>query len=342
LSIRKPAGKAGQGQAAQRRILRRALVKQDAAKIAEIKTEFIAAARTLGRDETIIAKVWELVAGFQGYAFCRAHSTAYAVEAYQGAYAKHYHPAEFMAAVLTNGKGFYSPLVYTLECRRLGIGFLSPCINVLSDAFMVEAMTTANHGTPAPSLGKAIRVPLRCIKDLSAATLTRWRSELARATFTSVRDFCERVRPEGPEALNLIRAGAFDSLGSTRTEQFWRCLHSSHAANAGTDWLFRDSHEDEIRATFREEPTLLQKLQDESELFGYTVSAHPLDCYPEIDWRTYCPIAELHRYTNQRFLEPAPRTLLNGVPILLKISAFGGRASIARMALAHQQLRCRA
>jgi len=88
--------------------------------------------------------------------------------------------------------------------------------------------------------------------------LTRWRSERARAAFTSVRDFCERVRLEGPDALNLIRAGAFGSLGSSRTEQFWRFMHCSRDVNAGADWLIRNAREDDIRATFREEPSLLQ------------------------------------------------------------------------------------
>jgi error-prone DNA polymerase len=280
-------------------VLRRALVKQDMKKIAEIRLEFITAARARFHDETTIEKVWNLVAGFQGYAFCRAHSTAYAVEAYQGAYAKHYHPAEFMAAVLSNGKGFYSALVYTLECRRLGIGFLSPCVNHPGDAFTVET-SDAPSGTPAQPLGKAIRVPLRCIKDLSEATLSGWRSELARSPFTSVRDFCARVRPEAPEVLNLIRTGAFDRLGDTRTEQFWHCLHSARDVGHGDDWLFCDSKRQTIRAQFREEPTLLQKLQDEQELLGYTVTGHPLDLHPHIAWDTYCPIAELHRYHGQR------------------------------------------
>lgn len=280
-------------------VLRRALVKQDKAKINEVKAEFMSAAKERRRDARSTAYVWDLVAGFQGYAFCRAHSTAYGVEAYQGAYAKHYHPAEFMAGVLTNGKGFYSSLVYTLECRRLGIGFLSPDVNCLSDAFTVE-LSDVSSGTPAPPLGKAIRVPLRCVKDLGEATLARWRLERSRAPFPGVRDFCERVRPEGTEALNLIRAGAFDSLGGTRTEHFWRCLHCSHEASAGADWLFHDAQEDEVKAKFRSEPTTLQKLQEETELFGYTVSGHPLDSYPEVAWDTYCPIAELHRYHGQR------------------------------------------
>jgi DNA-directed DNA polymerase III PolC len=280
-------------------VLRRALVKQDGAKINEVKAEFMIAAKERRRDARSIAYVWDLVAGFQGYAFCRAHSTAYAVEAYQGAYAKHYHPAEFMASVLTNGKGFYSSLVYTLECRRLGIGFLHPDINTLSDAFTVEE-NIANHGTPADSLGKAIRAPLRSIKDLSETMLERWRSAGVRSPFASVRDFCERVRPEGAEALNLIRAGAFDSLGCSRTEQFWRCLHSSRDAGLGDDWLLRAAGEDDIRATFREEPTLLQRLNDEMELFGYTIGGHPLDLHPQVAWQTYCPIAELHHHHGKR------------------------------------------
>jgi DNA polymerase III alpha subunit len=299
------------------------LVKQDMKKIAEIRLEFIAAARGRLHDEATIEKVWNLVAGFQGYAFCRAHSTAYAVEAYQGAYAKHYHPAEFMAAVLSNGKGFYSPLVYTLECRRLGIGFLSPCVNAFTDAFTASRQRPgvrqssgaferpsacaklqragALQNAPAlidSELTQAIRVPLRCIKDLSDATLNRWRQN--HTPFTSIRDFITRVRPEAHEALNLIRCGAFDRLGGNRTEHFWHCLHSARDVGHGDDWLFQDSDERELRATFREEPTALQKLQDETELLGYTVTGHPLDLHPQIDWRSYCPIAELHRYHGHR------------------------------------------
>ncbi len=277
-------------------MLRRALVKQDQVKVEALKQEFIAAAQDNGRDEASIERVWALVAGFQGYAFCRAHSTAYAVEAYQGAYLKHYHPAEFLAGVLTNGKGFYSRLVYTLEARRLGIGFLPPHINDASDAFTVEPIT-AQHGTPAPSLGRSIRVPLNVIKDLSAGMLERWRRELTRSAFTGVRDFCDRVRPDSTESLHLIRCGAFDSFGASRTEHFWHCLHSAQAAGAGDGWLLPSS--DTLRATCREEPSELQKLRDEMELLGFTIGGHPLDLHDSIAWSSYCPIAELHRYPHQ-------------------------------------------
>ena len=106
--------------------------------IEQIKGEFFSPPRARrGHDEAKIAEVWELVNGFAGYAFCKAHSTAYGVEAYQSAWLKRYFPAEFMAAVLSNGKGFYHPIVYVLECHRLGIPLLPPWVNEPGPQFTV-------------------------------------------------------------------------------------------------------------------------------------------------------------------------------------------------------------
>ncbi len=118
-------------------VLRRALNKQKRAVIMEIQKEFFASARARGHPPEKIEEVWGLVAGFAGYAFCKAHSTAYGVEAYQSAWLKRYYPAEFMAAVLTNGKGFYDPLVYVLESYRLGLKFLPPTVNEPGPGFAV-------------------------------------------------------------------------------------------------------------------------------------------------------------------------------------------------------------
>ena len=106
-------------------LLRRALNKHKQPVIEEIRDEFFASAKARGHTPEKTLEVWELVSGFAGYAFCKAHSTAYGVEAYQSAWLKRYFPAEFMAAVLTNGKGFYHPIVYVLECHRLGLKLLA-------------------------------------------------------------------------------------------------------------------------------------------------------------------------------------------------------------------------
>src|SRR5437867_10213635 len=131
-------------------VLRRALAKQKQAVIEEIRREFMACARARGHPYEKIIEVWELVSGFAGYAFCQAHSAAYGVEAYQSAWLKRYYPAEFMAAVLSNGKGFYHPLVYVLECHRLGVPLSPPSVNQAGPAFTVT--------------GAMIRVPLLRIK----------------------------------------------------------------------------------------------------------------------------------------------------------------------------------
>jgi DNA polymerase III alpha subunit len=48
------------------------------------------------------------------------------------------------------------------------------------------------------------------------------------------------------------------------------------------------------------EPTHSDRMKDEQELLGFTVSGHPLDLFPSIDWDKYCPIAELGRHFGER------------------------------------------
>jgi error-prone DNA polymerase len=268
-------------------LLRRALVKQKAAVIEEIGREFIEAARAIGRAEQDIVNVWNLIAGFQGYAFCRAHSTAYGVEAYQGAWLKRYHPAEFLACVLSNGKGFYSTLAYTLECRRLGIGFLPPDVNASRWNFVPER--------------NAIRVPLRVIKDLTTATIERYKRERERRPFESLRDFYDRVNPSSTELLNLIRVGAFDGFGEPRTAQFWHLQYLAQWPKA-QGYLFQSDETSPLPAIPLTEPDRTQRLRDEMELLGFTVSGHPLDQFAGIPWETYCPIRDLANYAGQRVI----------------------------------------
>jgi DNA polymerase III alpha subunit len=162
-------------------ILRRALNKQRRAIIEEIRGEFFASARARGHADEKINEVWGLVTGFAGYAFCKAHSTAYGVEAYQAAWLKLNYPAEFMAAVLTNGKGFYDPLVYVLESHRLGLKFLSPTVNEPGPKFTVH--------------GNAIRVPLTRTPALSNRTIQQLLAERERGPFASLAAVHRRVKP---------------------------------------------------------------------------------------------------------------------------------------------------
>ena len=267
-------------------LLRRALVKNQLDKALALREEFQACARAHGRTEDEIARVWELLLGFRGYAFCKAHSTAYGVEAYQAAWLKTYYPAEFLAAVLTHGKGYYDRLLYTIECRRLGIQFLPPDLHQNLRRYAVE-QTSPGH--------KAIRVPLAQVLGLSEDSLAR--IEKARP-FSSLEDFFDRVRPEWPELDALLRVGALDTFGTRRLELLWRSRRLARYGPQLTPLLA----EKPTQLTLPPDPpnSRLLQLRDEMKLLGFTVSGHPLELFPDIAWDTYCPIAKAMQYPGQQ------------------------------------------
>jgi DNA-directed DNA polymerase III PolC len=280
-------------------VLRRALNKQKRAVIAEIREEFFVSALAREHAPEKIEEVWGLVAGFAGYAFCKAHSTAYGVEAYQSAWLKRNYPAEFMAAVLTNGKGFYDPLVYMLESYRLGLKFLPPSVNEPGPQFMVR--------------GNAIRAPLTRTKGLSDHTIKRLLAERESGAFDSLADFHHRVKPLPEEMEAMIRAGAFNEFGQTRTRQFWEAQRLSRSqaqspkfkvGSLNLEFDF-DAGSNPISDFFMQNPALLreptrrERLEAEMELFGYAVSGHPLELFADVAWDTYCPVARLGEHSGK-------------------------------------------
>ncbi|HEV2695002.1 MAG TPA: DNA polymerase III subunit alpha [Verrucomicrobiae bacterium] len=270
-------------------VLRRALNKQKRAVVEEIRTEFFASSAGRGHIPEKIEEVWRLVTGFAGYAFCKAHSTAYGVEAYQSAWLKVHYPAEFMAAVLTNGKGFYEPLVYVLESCRLGLKLAPPSVNKPGPSFMAH--------------GSVIQVPLTRMKGLTKRTMERLLAEYERSLFSSLADFHRRVNPLPEELEAMITAGAFDVFGQQRTKQFWEAqyLHRAFGSGRGTDqiWLLPPPSLERFPDVQMREPTRRERLEAETELFGYTVSGHPLELFPDIAWGTYCPVAEMGQHIGE-------------------------------------------
>jgi error-prone DNA polymerase len=270
-------------------VLRRALNKQNRPMIEKIRVEFFESARTRGHAPEKIEEVWGLVTGFAGYAFCKAHSTAYGVEAYQSAWLKKYYPVEFMSAVLSNGKGFYHPLVYVLECHRLGITLLPPSINQPGPLFI-----------PA---GKAIRVPIRYIKGMTERTNERLLVEHDREPFESPADLYRRVAPSPEEMEAMLRVGAFDEFGKTRTAQFWECQFFQRsfgkAGGVGQGLLLPPPGMDRLPEVPLQEPTRRERLEAENELLGFPASGHPLELHSSIAWDTYCPVSRLGKHIGE-------------------------------------------
>jgi DNA polymerase III alpha subunit len=304
-------------------VLRRALNKQKRAVIMEIQKEFFVSARARGHSPEKIEEVWGLVAGFAGYAFCKAHSTAYGVEAYQSAWLKWNYPAEFMAAVLTNGKGFYDPLVYVLESYRLGLKFLPPTVNEPGPDFKAvdgrgktedgASGEDAERSTRAACAPRYIRVPLTRTKGLTERTINRLLAERERGAFESLADFHRRVKPLPEELEAMIRAGGFDEFGQTRTRQFWegQRMVKSEIRNPKSEINGRNLEFDFEAGTnpvsdfftrnpaLLREPTRRERLEAETELFSYAVSGHPLELFVDVAWDTYCPVARLGEHVGE-------------------------------------------
>jgi DNA polymerase-3 subunit alpha len=270
-------------------VLRRALVKQNWPVVQEIAKEFVERARARGHTDTKMREVWELVAGFNGYAFCKAHSTAYGVEAYQAAWLKRYYPAEFMAGVLTNGKGFYHPLVYVLECHRVGLKLFPPSVNEPGPAFVPH--------------GKFIRVPLTHVKGLTTRSADAMLAARERGSFGSMANFFHRVAPSGEELEAMIRVGAFDEFGETRTRQFWQAQHLLKTYGASVQskqgWLVPPPGLEQLPSIPLNEPSRRERLQSETDLFGFAVSGHPLELFDDVAWDSYCPVNRLAEFVGE-------------------------------------------
>jgi DNA-directed DNA polymerase III PolC len=256
-------------------MLRRALVKnRDFELIESLGEEFRAAAQRLGRTEQETNAVWGLLRDFAGYMFNKAHSAAYAVEAFAGAWLKTRYPVEFLAAVLTSRRGFYSPILYVLEALRNGARFLLPDLHA-SDArrFLVR--------------GDTIRLPLDQVNGLTQDTLDRI---VAGRPFEDLGAFFRKTKPSRAEWVALLKAGALDVFGEPRGRLFWRLQRLEASARMERKPMIETG----LPESFQAPP--MERVRWEHEVLGFPVSVHPLDYFaPEVDWTRYLGAAELQR-----------------------------------------------
>jgi DNA-directed DNA polymerase III PolC len=199
-------------------LMRRSMsFKGDATEFLAMEDRFLAGARDAIASGSapdvapgVIEELWRQVSSFAGYAFCKAHSASYAVLSFQAAWLKAHHPAEFMAAVMSNGGGFYSVSAYLEETRRLGVEILLPDINHSRDVFTGQ--------------DRQVRIGLQQIHGMSRRSLDAMLDERdSRGYFVSLGNLLERVPQLAENEIeNLIRCGACDGFELTRPELLWR------------------------------------------------------------------------------------------------------------------------
>ena len=257
--------------------------------MATYRDSFMRGALGRGIPRETAGEIFRQISSFAGYAFCKAHSASFALESFESAYWKAHYPAEFMAAVLSNGGGYYSQEEYLEEARRLGLEILPPCVN---------RSRLRHHGR-----GRELRVGLYQVKGLTEETAE---AILKERPFHSLSEFLERTHASTGEAENLIRCGAMRDFGRTRPELFWE-LKALRGADAGA------SHADDApgpAAVIKQIPRLTdydrtKSVALERETLDLAVTAHPLAMFDEeieraTAGRTITRSVDLSRRTGQR------------------------------------------
>jgi error-prone DNA polymerase len=100
---------------------------------------FRARARARGFGPATVERVWQVVAAFGGFGFCKAHAAAFAIPVYQSAWLRRHHPAAFYAGVLTHDPGMYPKRVIIADARLSGIRVLPVDINASSADWTVAS-----------------------------------------------------------------------------------------------------------------------------------------------------------------------------------------------------------
>ena len=90
---------------------------------------FRAQALARGFDPVTVERVWQVVAAFGGFGFCKAHAAAFAIPVYQSAWLKRHYPAAFFAGVLTHDPGMYPKRVIIADARLSGVHVLPVDVN---------------------------------------------------------------------------------------------------------------------------------------------------------------------------------------------------------------------
>jgi error-prone DNA polymerase len=252
-------------------LLRKILSKKRAGrKLDDYREKFYAGAADRGVALKIIDEVWEMIMSFSGYSFCKPHSASYALLSYKSGYLRAHHPAEFIAAVLSNQGGYYSSFAYVSEARRMGLRVLLPDVNESRKPYW------GKDGT--------VRVGLMQLKGLHESALDAILEERKKGRFLSVEDFLCRVNIDVSDAKILIKSGSFDSIshGATRPEMIWHALTWNER---------RASRRAVARSLFQDIPEVVPPqvpqysartvLEHELETLDFLISRHPLSLYSQ-------------------------------------------------------------
>ena len=259
-------------------LLRRAMGKKIKSEMDAQRARFVDGCATHNQIPAAKAnELFDTIDKFAGYGFNKSHAAAYALVAYQTAWLKAHHRAEFYAASMSFDMALTDKLgIFVEDMRRGGVECLAPDIN-LSHAFF-----TVENG--------AVRYALGALKGVGEKAMEALVEERERGgPFTSLEDFAARIDPRllnRRQLESLAAAGAFDSIKPERAALFAAAeTILAHAASAqdqresGQAGLFGASSAEAAPIRLQRDAswTIAQRMAAERDAFGFYFSAHPVD-----------------------------------------------------------------
>ncbi|HUX08373.1 MAG TPA: DNA polymerase III subunit alpha [Acidobacteriota bacterium] len=253
---------AGMSMADADRMRRSMTKKRHSEPIARLRERFLEGAAREGVEKKAAEEIWRQIASFAGYAFCKSHSASFAQVSIQAAHLRAHYPAEFMAAVLSNGGGFYHAAAYIEEARRMGLRILPPYVD------KARVHYRGRNG--------ALMVGLMAVKNLSEETARRI---VELQPYSDLGDFLARVRPARDEGESLVSCGALDRFGYNRPQLMWLIQQKQRETGEG---LLEGIDPLRLEAPDVPDYSLSERLRREMEALDFTVTAHPLALYCDL------------------------------------------------------------
>lgn len=203
--------------------VRRALGEKDAHP--EVRAWFVPRVLDKGYPVEVAEQVWQVLAAFGSFGFCKAHAAAFALPTYQSAWLKTHHPAAFLAGVLTHDPGMYPKRLILDDARNFGIRVLGLDVNASTGPYRVERLEADNSeaeveiehwlrpewmpATMRDPSRYGIRLALADVKGISDDEVARI---VTGQPYRSLTDFWHRASVSRPVVERLVLAGGFDSL----------------------------------------------------------------------------------------------------------------------------------
>jgi error-prone DNA polymerase len=189
---------------------------------------FRAKAAERGYSKEVIEQVWEILAGFGSFGFCKAHGAAFALPTYQSAWLKTHYPTEFMAGLFTHDPGMYPRRLLLAEARRLGVRLLPIDVNHSTEEYLVQRTGVLGEGGESEF---GVRMSLNEVQGISESEVRRI---IDSQPYADVADFYLRAKPTRRTLERLALIGALDELAGVDAHTRGDIVHRVRELNSVT------------------------------------------------------------------------------------------------------------